>query len=163
MRAAKKRRLEGAASSTEQGLRRKLSEDLLIGGCTLPAAEFDFRADLIDRFADGKLEYVDIATISWKGTKAGAGGVSDLAVDPTQKGRNHAAKVRNALGLNAVPEKILFEFNAPVWDVLMGKRCIRPMLVKLPHEALARDFYNNRAAYLKARSDPGDCVFILQN
>ena len=40
-----------------------------------------FRNDMIDRFAHGKIQPIDLATISWFATEAGAGGVSDLGVD----------------------------------------------------------------------------------
>ena len=61
-----------------------------------------FRFDLIDRFASGKLEATDLATITWLATAAGLGGVADLAVDPESKGDNHATRVRKALGLTEV-------------------------------------------------------------
>ena len=118
------------------------------------AAELAFRHDLVDRFAVGKLDAVDLATIAWKAKKAGAGGVSDLAVDPDIKGENHARKVRTALNLNAVEDEVLYACQIPVWDATTASRKVASMPVKLPHEALARDFYNNRAAYIRARSDP---------
>ena len=62
------------------------------------AAECAFRFDLIDRFAAGKLEAIDLATIAFLATAAGAGGVADLAVDPESKGQNHATRIRKALG-----------------------------------------------------------------
>ena len=119
------------------------------------AAEIAFRFDLIDRFAGGKLDHVDLGTIAWKTTQAGAGGVSDLAVDPTHK-RHHAEKNRSALNLNMVKDEILYSIKLPQWDASSAARVVGDMFVKLPHECLARDFHNNRAAYLKARSDPDD-------
>ena len=63
------------------------------------AAECAFR---FDRFAAGKLEAIDLATIAFLATAAGAGGVADLAVDPESKGDNHATRVRKAFGLTEV-------------------------------------------------------------
>ena len=85
--------------------------------------------------------------------KAGAGGVKDLAVDPEKKGANHARIIRSALGLDCVKDEILYNATIPLWDVYKGSRSERPMLVKLPHEAIARDFYNHKTAYLAARAD----------
>ena len=118
------------------------------------SAELDFRFDLIDRYAAGKLDNMDLATIAWKATQAGARGVQDLAVNPVVKGDNHARAVRSALGLNSVKDEVLYTCRVPVWDVTTASRVVKDMLVKLPHETIARDFYNNRDAYIKARSDP---------
>ena len=109
---------------------------------------------MVDRFANGKLEATDLATITWLATAAGLGGDADLAVDPESKGDNHATRVRKALGLTEVESKVLYECEIPMWDVAKGRRQVRPLLVKLPHEALVRDFYNNRDKYRAARSDP---------
>ena len=59
------------------------------------AAE-EFRFDLIDRFAAGGLGPIDLATIAWYATAAGAGGAKDLAVNPDTQGANQARKVRSA-------------------------------------------------------------------
>ena len=117
------------------------------------AAAQEFRRDLVSRFATGKLEAIDLCTLAWRSTKAGARGVEDLAVDPNQKGDNHAKVVRKALGLDKVSDAALYELHVPLYDAATGKRTVRPLPVKLPHEALARDFMNNSAAYWKARSD----------
>jgi len=113
----------------------------------------DFRFELIDRFSSGKLEPVDVATLAWKATQAGAGGVKDLAVDPALKGDNHARVVRTALGLDCVKDDALFECSVPLWDVYKAARSVRPMVVKLPHEAIAREYAHQREAYHKARED----------
>jgi hypothetical protein len=117
------------------------------------AAIEEFRFDLIDRFATAKLEAIDLATIAWKATQAGAGGVSDLGVDPKQKGGNHASKIRSALGLDVVAGEVLFRISVPMWDAATGARVVSELPVKLPHEAICREFMNNKASYWKARSD----------
>ena len=119
----------------------------------LAEAEQEFRFDLIDRFAAAKLEAIDVATIAWQATEAGAGGVSDLSVDPKHGGDNHARKVRSELGLECVADQVLYEFKLPMFDMATGSRQMRELLVQLPHEALARDFLNNSASYWKARAD----------
>jgi len=118
-----------------------------------PEAANGFRFDLIDRFAAGKLDPIDLATIAWRATAAGAEGVADLAVDPNQKGANHARKIRDALGLDAVKDQVLYELRIPVWCVATAARVVSPMFVKLPHEALMRDYQNNKIAYDEARQD----------
>lgn len=145
MRASQRRVRQSNAQSTAEASTAEVAR---------PDAAAEFRFDLIDRFGAGKLEPVDLATIAFKATKAGARGAEDLGVDPQLKGDNHARVVRDALGLNAVKNEVLFECRIPLWDANIAARRVRPMLVKLPHEALARDFYNNKSAYLKARSDP---------
>ena len=52
-----------------------------------PAA---FRDDLLDKLACGRIGWLDLTTIAWRATKAGAVGVADLALDPCAKGLNHA-------------------------------------------------------------------------
>ena len=42
----------------------------------------------------------------------------------------------------------------PVWCGTTATRVHRLLDIKLPHEALAREFLNNQEAYLRARSDP---------
>jgi hypothetical protein len=116
------------------------------------AAE-EFRFDLIDRFAAGRLGAIDLATIAWCATAAGAGGANDLAVNPDTQGANQARKVRSALGLDDVVAHVLYECRIPVWDVATASRIVKMMYVKLPHEAIARDYRLNKDAYLKARSD----------
>ena len=39
------------------------------------SAEEEYRLELIDRFARGKLDATDLASLAWKSMKAGAGGV----------------------------------------------------------------------------------------
>jgi hypothetical protein len=122
----------------------------------LTIAELEFRFELFDRFSSGRLASVDVTTLAWKATRAGAGGVKDLAVDPALKGDNHARIVRSALGLGSVEDDVLYECDVPLWDVYKGDRSERKMLVKLPHEAIARDFMHHRDAYLQSRQDPAN-------
>ena len=113
-----------------------------------------FRFDLIDRLSAGKLLPIDVATIAWKATQAGAKGVEDLSVNPDSRGANHSRLVKSVLGLNNVESEVLYAYDIPMWDAHEGERSIRRMLVKLPHEAIARDFQRRQAEYIKARSDP---------
>ena len=115
-----------------------------------------FRDDLLDRWSCGHprcISNVDLATIAWRATKAGAKGVEDLAVDPRSKGRNHSTRVKKALGLDAV-EDDLHKISLPVWDTDTASRVIGTLFVKLPHEALAKDFLEKQAFYEAARMDP---------
>ena len=159
MRAARKRLLKprhaaGGELRTEHAKKSKQLQLAKAGKELRPAeAEQEFRFDLIDRYATAKLEAIDIATIAWKATRAGAGGVSDLSVDPTMMGANHCRKIRIALGLRSVADHVLFGFQIPMWDMATGSRQMRELLVQLPHEALARDFLNNSKSYWKARAD----------
>jgi hypothetical protein len=50
-----------------------------------PAA---FRDDVLDRLACGRVGWLDIRTIAWHATEAGAVGVADLALDPSATGSN---------------------------------------------------------------------------
>ena len=125
-----------------------------VGKRRLADACQDFRNELIDRFASANIQPIDMATIAWFATNAGAGGVSDLSVDPALGGRNQARTVRTALGLEGVSRRILFKIQVPKWDVSAGCRKMETLHVKLPHEALERDFLNNKEAYMKARAEP---------
>ena len=61
------------------------------------------------------LQAVDLATIAWHATRAGAGGVADLGCEPRlDQGGNAAKKVRKALGLERVEEEILHKIPLPV-------------------------------------------------
>lgn len=114
------------------------------------------RDDLLDRWSCGHprcISNVDLATIAWRATKAGAKGVEDLAVNPRSKGRNHATRVRKALGLEAV-ENELHPISLPMCCTDTAPRYIGTMMAKLPHEALAKDFLQKRAFYEAARRDP---------
>ena len=71
-----------------------LINDTPVGKRRLADACQDFRNELIDRFASANIQPVDMATIAWFATNAGAGGVSDLSVDPALGGRNQARTVR---------------------------------------------------------------------
>jgi len=146
--------------STRKRLRQAEEENELLASQT-PAAKLRraeagkvFRNDMIDRFATGKIQPVDLATISWFATEAGAGGVSDLGVDPRLGGRNQSRKVREALGLKCVERLFLFKIKVPMWDCDTCSRKMGTLLVKLPHEALERDFLNNKKSYMKARAEP---------
>ena len=88
-----------------------------------------------------------------RATKAGAKGVEDLAVNPRSKGRNHATRVRKALGLEVV-ENELHPIALPMWCTDIASRYIGTLMVKLPHEALAKDFLQKQAFYEAARRDP---------
>ena len=113
----------------------------------------EFREDLLDRLSLGLIGWLDLATIAWKSTRAGAAGVEDLAVDPRQKGANQAARVRHALGLEALDAR-LYRTWIPMWDTHTSKRTMGLFVMKLPHECITEDFMKNKVAYEKARSDP---------
>jgi hypothetical protein len=118
----------------------------------------EFRCDLVSRYGHAKLDAIDLCTLAWRATKAGARGVADLAVDPAHQGSNHARVVRKALGLDKVVDEVLFQIWVPKYDASIGRRVVSSMHVKLPHEALARDFQNNRSAYFQARRDDDDIM-----
>ena len=107
--------------------------------------ELGLRFKLIDMYATGKLNSTDVANIAWKAKRVGAGGVQDLAVDPTIKGGNKARAIRRALALDVV--KDIYQTQIPQRDVYRGSRC------EPPHEAIARDFHIHTAEYLAARAD----------
>ena len=105
-----------------------------------PEAKEAFREDLIARWAAGRIGFVDLGTIAWLATRAGAKGVEDLCVKP---GSTNAAKtLRLSLGLPPMDD-ILFPARVPLWDAHLEERVIKTMHIKLPHEALARHYEAN--------------------
>ena len=108
-----------------------------------------FCQDLIDKWAAGRIGFVDLGTIAWLATRAGAKGVEHLSVKP---GSTNAAKtLRLALGLPKMDD-ILFPARIPLWDSHLEARTIRTMSIKLPHEALARDYIANKQFYHEKRT-----------
>ena len=121
-----------------------------------PSCDVDetlFRYQLIDRLASGKMWPADVAELAWSAMKVGAKGVDDLAVNPASKGMNAARRVRTALGLDLVEHEVLFQTQVPLWDVYEGDRRVRPLLIMLPHEAIARDYLLNKESTNQDNAD----------
>ena len=107
-----------------------------------PAA---FRDDLLDRLACGRIGWLDLTTIAWHATRAGAVGVEDLALDPSAKGSNQARRARFRLGLGDL-DALLYKVHIPMWDTRTSTRTMGLFIMKLPHETIAEDFVKNRPA-----------------
>ena len=71
------------------------AEDLEQAGC-------EYREDLLYHWTAGALTNKAICTTAWKHTRSGGTGTSDLGVNPSSKGGNHARATRRALGLDVV-------------------------------------------------------------
>jgi hypothetical protein len=73
------------------------------------------RKSFLSRWALGRFSNKELTELSFYATQAGASGVSDLAMDPSKRGDNHARHIRKVLELVTVLEK-LYYVRIPVWD-----------------------------------------------
>ena len=102
------------------------------------AAGKSYRNFWLHRWALGRLNNKDLCISSWFHTRSGGLGVADFAAKPNLKAENYSRRVRKALGLDlAMPFD--YHFKLPLWDVGTASRVMGWILVRLPHEVLARD------------------------
>ena len=113
----------------------------------------EYRKDLILRFANAKLQHIDLCTTAYLHTKSGGLGAADLGLDPASES-NAARHVRSALGLDASKPYRKFIY-VPQWS-WRGRREILPLEVRLPHEVIARDFLERPHLYDKTKVDPAE-------
>jgi hypothetical protein len=101
----------------------------------IEAAGQELRRFLIGRYSSGRLSGDELALIAWWATKAGATGVSDLALDPRAQNTRRNAHVELVLGREiAAPDTYTIE--APGHDKLSAARCKLEIPVRLVHETL---------------------------
>ena len=114
-----------------------------------------FRRGLITRWAKGRLPMVDVCLLSHSHTMSGGCGVEDLAVSPQLKGDNYGKRVRQALGLDEIAQR-LYKLCTIVWDNEAGCRKEIWIAVRLPHEIIARDAVRHPELYDRSSVDPDD-------
>jgi hypothetical protein len=73
------------------------------------------KAELVRLWSLGELSNKGLCTICWYASQAGADGVSDLGLDPSKRGGNHARHIRDRLGLIRVRQQ-LYYVRVPMWN-----------------------------------------------
>ena len=80
----------------------------------------EFRADLVERWAHGRLSNIDLCTIAYNHTRSGGYGTEDLGVNPLAKGGNHSRKCRKALGLEEARMGVNFLLGISEWPLALA-------------------------------------------
>ena len=87
---------------------------------------------------------VDVTSVAFYSTQAGACGVGDLALNPQQS--SHAAEhLRGALNLRA--QMTLYFIDLPVWDSERNERTHISFPINLPHEQFASSWALDAASW----------------
>ena len=94
------------------------------------------RTYLLSQFQKGQLTAKDVCSISWHSMRAGAAGVGDLALDPSDT--HHARHLRHALGMKA--RELSYVISVPMWCAHTDARVYKDFPLMLPHESFAQNY-----------------------
>ena len=90
----------------------------------------------------GSMPSVSLCTLAWHSTRAGASGVEDLAMDPSQ--HHHAEHLRKALGARSLSS--FYWGRVAIWDYQEEERKMIDFPINAPHDQFA-------SAYLERPTD----------
>ena len=130
-----------AAAALRQIASVSAGADVLGYGCPLdpdPGDEPDdgvgFRAFLISQYKSGAWPAKAVCVTAWHAMRAGAHGVSDLALDPSST--HHAEHLREALGERRNSQ--WFRAKIPMWNKVREAKEIIDFPMNLPHDRFSQ-------------------------
>ena len=107
------------------------------------------RAFLLHSYKIGKMDARELMSLAWFAVKAGAEGVSDLALDPCR--HDHAEVLRERLGTNST--RAFFTVPVSMYDKELDDRGRLPFPVNLPHEHFAWLYEQDPSDFLVESAD----------
>ena len=140
-------------------------EAALVAAPTLPIVDVDpeqslaivaFRKSVVGAWLSGQWtarKACEHAFLAWK---AGARGVSDIAVNPTAKGMNHSRRLYRAMGLETLHAHCYEILNVPLYDKKLHRRVYGTYTIRCPHEVLREAFERDPGIWDIRKHDPDD-------
>ena len=110
-----------------------------------------FRRHLLAEWRAGRQTAKAVCTIAGLARRAGACGIEDIAIDPDRLGRNHARRLKEAMGFSA--DAKLYYAQVPVWDSTTSTRVETPIPFDLPFIRFHQDYQAHPQHYKAIESE----------